>query len=72
MCLAKAYLSKSGDEPVLQDIAHIRMRDDCVELETLFGEEKVIPGRVVEIDFATSKILIHEHRDTFPHAPINL
>jgi predicted RNA-binding protein len=60
MCLAKAYLSKSADKPILQDIAHMRLHNDRVELETLFGEETVIPGRVVEIDFSTSKIVLSE------------
>jgi len=60
MCLAKAYLNKSADNPILQDIARMRLHDDHVELETLFGEEKVISGRVVEIDFSTSKILLSE------------
>jgi len=60
MCLAKAYLNKWGDEPVLQDIAHMRLHEDRVELETLFGEERVVSGRVVEIDFSTSKILLNE------------
>jgi predicted RNA-binding protein len=60
MCLAKAYLNKWADEPVLQDIAHMRLHNDQVELETLFGEERVISGRVVEIDFSTSKILLNE------------
>ena len=63
MCLAKAYLNKWGNEPVLQDIAHMRLRDGRVELETLLGEEKVIPGKVVEVDFATSRILLDEHRE---------
>lgn len=61
MCLAKAYLNKWGEEPVLQDIAHMRLRGERVELETLLGEEKVISGRVVEVDFATSRILLDEH-----------
>ena len=60
MCLAKAYFNKSVDNPILQDIARMRLHDDQVELETLFGEEKVISGRVVEIDFSTSKILLNE------------
>jgi predicted RNA-binding protein len=60
MCLAKAYLNKSVDKPILQDIARMRLYDDQVELETLFGEERVIPGRVVEIDFSTSKIVLNE------------
>ena len=63
MCLAKAYLNKWGDKPVLQDIAHMRLRDGQVELETLLGEEKVIPGRLVEVDFATSRILLDEHHE---------
>jgi len=66
MCLAKAYLNKSADNPILQDIARMRLHDDRVELETLFGEEKVISGRVVEIDFSTSKILLNESAKAKP------
>lgn len=62
MCLAKAYLNKWGDEPVLQDIAHMRLYGERVELETLFGEERVVSGRVVEIDFSSSKILLDDGR----------
>jgi len=62
VCLAKAYLNKWGNEPVLQDIAHMQLCDGRVELETLLGEEKVIPGKVVEVDFTTSKILLDEDR----------
>jgi len=63
VCLAKAYPNKWDEEPVLQDIAHMRLHGSRVELETLLGEEKVIPGRVVEVDFATSRILLDEHRE---------
>jgi predicted RNA-binding protein len=62
MCLAKAYLNKWGGEPVLEDVSHMRLREKQVELETLLGEEKVIPGTVVEVDFATSRILLDERR----------
>ena len=58
MCLATAYLNKGGEEPILRDIAHMRFDGDSVEMETLFGEEKVIPGRVLEIDFSSSKIIL--------------
>jgi predicted RNA-binding protein len=61
VCLAKAYLNKWNGEPVLQDIAHMRLQDGRVELETLLGEEKVIPGVVVEVDFAASRILLDKH-----------
>jgi len=62
VCLAKAYLSKQDNEPMLQDIAYVRLHEDRVELETLFGEEQVVHGRLVEINFATSKILLHSDR----------
>jgi predicted RNA-binding protein len=58
MCLAKAFVNNGSEQPVLQDIARLRIYNDKVELETLFGEEKVMPGRVIEIDFASSRILL--------------
>jgi predicted RNA-binding protein len=61
VCLAKAYLNKQDNEPILQDIAYIRLHDDRVELETLFGHGEVVPGRIIEIDFAASKILIEQY-----------
>ena len=63
MCLAKAYLNKRDDEPVLQDIAHMRLHDGRIEMRTLLGEEKAISGKVIEVDFTTSRILLDERRD---------
>jgi predicted RNA-binding protein len=63
MCLAKAFISNSSKQPILEDIAHVRVQGDRVELETLFGEEKVISGRVAEIDFSTSRILLDEYHE---------
>ena len=61
MCLAKAFVNNWSGQPVFQDIAHMRIKGNKVELETLFGEEKVVPGKVIEIDFATSKILVEKY-----------
>ena len=63
MCLAKAFLNKMDGESILEDIAHMRLFDDRLELETLMGEKKIISGKVVEIDFATSKILLDNRRE---------
>jgi predicted RNA-binding protein len=49
---------------MLHDIAHMRLCDGWVELETLLGEEKVIPGKVVEVDFTVSRILLDENRES--------
>jgi predicted RNA-binding protein len=61
VCLAKAYSNKQDNEPILQDIAYMRLHNGQVEFETLLGKEKVIQGRVVEVDFATSKIFLEQH-----------
>ena len=58
MCLATAYLNKGDKEPILRDIAHIRFDSGSVEMETLFGEKKAIPCRVLEVDFSASKIIL--------------
>jgi len=63
MCLAKAFINNSSKKPILEDIARVRVEGDRVELETLFSEGKVIPGRVVEIDFLTSRILLDEYHE---------
>ena len=62
MCLAKAFVNSWSGQPVFQDIARMRVSSNRVELETLFGEEKVVPGRVIEIDFTASKILVEKYR----------
>jgi len=61
VCLATAYLNEGSEEPILRDIAYMRFNGDRVEMETLFGEEQVILGRVLEIDFSTSKIILDQY-----------
>jgi predicted RNA-binding protein len=58
MCLAVAYGGMKGDQPILQDIAYIRINGDIVELETLLGEVKALQGKVQEIDFMNSKVFL--------------
>ena len=58
MCLAKAFVNDWSEQPVFQDISRLRINGDKVELRTLFGEEKTIQGRVIEIDFTASRILM--------------
>jgi len=60
MCLAAAYLNEGSGEPILRDIARVRFVGGNVEMETLFGEEKVISGRLLEVDFSTSKIIMEQ------------
>ena len=48
---------------MLRDIAQMKLGPGRVELETLLGVQKSLPGLVVEVDFAASKILVAESRD---------
>ncbi|MBN1160804.1 MAG: CooT family nickel-binding protein [Dehalococcoidales bacterium] len=63
MCLAKAYFNNWNNKSALEDIAHMRLRDGRVELETLMGEEKVIAGKLIEVDFTASRILLDEQHE---------
>jgi predicted RNA-binding protein len=60
MCLAAAYQSTESDQPILQEIAHVRINGNELELETLFGDKKVLQGRINEIDFMNSKLIIEQ------------
>jgi len=58
VCLAKLYREGKNDKPILEDIAYVRLDGEQTELQTLLGESKVLPGKVQEIDFMGSKIII--------------
>lgn len=58
MCLASAYFDNENGQVILKDIAHLKFNGDNVELETLFGEGKSIQGKVIEVDFFSSKIIL--------------
>lgn len=64
MCLAAAYEGMESEQPILQDIAHVKLNGDVVELETLLGEKKILQGKVREIDFVNSKIVIQQNSHT--------
>jgi hypothetical protein len=58
MCLAKVFLNTKEDKPVLQDITRLRIEDGQMEVESSSGKTKMILGKVVEIDFLTSSIIL--------------
>jgi len=58
MCLAKAYLKDSAEEPLLKDIASVEVKDGKLLIKTLFGEQKEIEANIRAIDFMKSSILL--------------
>jgi len=64
MCLAKVYRNTERDKSLLENITYMKLEEDRIQIETMFGEEMVIPGRVLEVDFENSKVIV-EHFDAY-------
>ncbi len=60
MCLAKVYQGIENDEPILDEIAYVVIDGNRLELESLFGDRQVILGKVREIDFMKSRVVIEK------------
>ena len=47
MCQTVAYVIEEGKEvPVLEDVISVSPEDGCIRMVNLFGEEKVVSGRI--------------------------
>ena len=60
MCLARVYQGIESDEPILEEIAYIVIDGNRLELESLFGDRQIILGKVREIDFMKSRVVIEK------------
>ncbi len=59
MCQTAVYLVREGkEELVLQDVVHITPEGAMLKLVNLFGEEKVVEGRIRQIDLLSHRITI--------------
>jgi len=59
MCQTTAYMIEDDREVLLlQDVISIRPENEYLRMINLFGEEKIIPGRIKQIDLLAHKILI--------------
>ncbi len=63
MCQTVAYVIEEGKQvAVLEDVVRLSPEEGCVRMVNLFGEEKVLPGRIKRIDLLTHKIIIEAGR----------
>jgi predicted RNA-binding protein len=60
MCLAKVYEAPKDSEPILEDIAYMTIEGNRVEIETLFGEKRVFQGKVRQVDFVKSRVVLEK------------
>lgn len=64
MCQTAVYLVHEGkEELVLQDVVSITPEGATLKLVNLFGEEKVVEGRIRQIDLLSHRITIQATRD---------
>ena len=61
MCLAKAFTNRGMGELILDNISHMGLDDESIRMKTMFGEEKTIRGRVLEVDFENSQVIIDSY-----------
>ena len=62
MCESNAYFKGSGGEELLmKDVSKLTpLPDGKLRLETIIGDEKVVEGAIVEIDFEGHRIVLGE------------
>ncbi len=60
MCQTAAYLVREGKEVlVLEDVISVMPEGPTVKMVNLFGEEKVVEGKIRQIDLLAHRITIH-------------
>ncbi len=61
MCLANAYyVDDQQKELIFRDVSYMEFLEGKIRLVTLLGEEKVVSGQVLDVNFEESSIAI-EH-----------
>ncbi|MDR3567422.1 MAG: CooT family nickel-binding protein [Syntrophobacteraceae bacterium] len=61
MCEANAYLVKEGkEELILEAVDKVENDEGHVKIENIFGEQKVIQGRIRSMSLVNHRILIEE------------
>ncbi|MFA4911107.1 MAG: CooT family nickel-binding protein [Desulfobacteria bacterium] len=61
MCEANAYLERDGkEELIMESVDIIEPEDGKVFIRNIFGEQKVLNGRIKKISLIDHKILLEE------------
>ena len=60
MCLANVYQNTRTGEPVMKSVAYLRVDGNQVVAETLMGESQIVQGRITQIDFMNSDVIVEE------------
>ena len=59
MCIATVYVDDEGQvEKVMQDVVSVILEDNGILLTTILGEEKLLNGKIKNIDFLKHLVTI--------------
>ena len=62
MCEANAYIQREGkEELVLENVDLLEAGDDVLRLSNIFGEEKMVKGRLKRFSLRDNKIILIEN-----------
>jgi predicted RNA-binding protein len=62
MCESNAYMINQGSQELLMEsVTFIKPEGERVFLKSLFGEEKSVQARIVEMDLGAQKILLESN-----------
>ncbi len=61
MCIATVYVDAAGQtEEVMQDVVSVELEDKGILLTSILGEEKLLKGRIKNIDFLKHSVIVEK------------
>lgn len=59
MCESNAYLYENGKEKlIMEDVLHVMPTDTEVHLRNIFGQQKIIKGKIKELLLVDHRIIL--------------
>jgi predicted RNA-binding protein len=64
MCEATVFLrDASGEHKIMQDVVLVQPEGEVCRLSSLLGEQKLVQGRVVKIDFLKHIVFLNQTQE---------
>lgn len=65
MCESNAYILKDGSEQlIMESVGNVTFQGDYVSLKSIFGEERKLKGRLIELNLIGHRILLESEEAT--------
>jgi predicted RNA-binding protein len=65
-CESRVYIvDGTGAHQIMEDVTHVQQEDGVYLLVNLLGEQRLVRGRIVRVDFLTHSAYLESAPDTF-------